>query len=114
MKQIIREEFQEFIGNAFSDPRPNRYNQHGGQPFQARGSHPRFGDPVCYNCGKRRPSHFFFVQSQILESLVMEMLDKILINREVEVVLIGILNRETEYCPCLVAKWSQMGASKIV
>lgn len=33
MKQIIREEFQEFIGSAFSDPRPNRYNQHGGQPF---------------------------------------------------------------------------------
>ena len=79
--------------------------------FQSRASSPRFGDPVCYNCGKRRHTHYFFLQSQILESLIMEMVDKILINRD-GVVLIGSLNRETEYCPCLVAKWSGWGLKK--
>jgi len=49
----------------------------------------------------------FVVRDRIPGYLVVEVEDKTLITKEVkvaEVVLIGNLSRETEECPCLVAK----------
>jgi len=46
----------------------------------------------------------FVVRDQIPGYLVVEVEDKTLITKEVKVVLTGNLSRETEECPCLVAK----------
>ena len=51
MKQIVRDEFRELMGTAST--RPNSFNQRYKQPFQSRGLRSRFGDAICYNCGKK-------------------------------------------------------------
>ena len=57
MKQIIRDEFRELMGSASS--RPSDYNQRSNQSFQSRGFWSRFGDAVCYNCGRKGYTYYF-------------------------------------------------------
>ena len=57
MKQIIRDEFRELMGSASS--RPSGYNQRSNQSFQSRGFRSRFGDAVCYNCGRKGHTYYF-------------------------------------------------------
>ena len=61
MKQIIREVFQELM--AGSAPKPNacsqRPNYRGNQNFQSRGFRSRFGDAICYNCGRKGHTYYF-------------------------------------------------------
>ena len=57
MKEIIRDEFRELMGSASS--RPSGYNQRSNQSFQSRGFRSRFGDAVCYNCGRKGHTYYF-------------------------------------------------------
>ena len=57
MKQIVREEFRELMGSAST--RPNSFNQRYKQPFQSRGLRSRFGDAICYNCGKKGHTYYY-------------------------------------------------------
>ena len=58
IKQIIREEFRELMGNSSS--RPNRYNQrNNSQSFQQRSFRSRFGDAICNYCGKKGHTYYF-------------------------------------------------------
>ena len=57
MKQIVRDEFRELMGTAST--RPNSFNQRYKQPFQSRGLRSRFGDAICYNCGKKGHTYYY-------------------------------------------------------
>ncbi|PFX13076.1 hypothetical protein AWC38_SpisGene22872 [Stylophora pistillata] len=58
MQQIIRDEFREFMGSNINT-RPSGYNQRSNQNFQLRSSRSRFGDAVCYNCGRKGHTYYF-------------------------------------------------------
>ena len=57
MKQIVRDEFGDLMGTAST--RPNSFNQLYKQPSQSRGLHSRFGDTICYNCGKKGHIYYY-------------------------------------------------------
>ena len=57
MKQIVRDEFRDLMGTAST--RPNSFNQRYKQPFQSRGLRSRFGDAICYNCGKKGHTYYY-------------------------------------------------------
>ena len=103
MKQIIRDEFREFMGSASS--RPSGYNQRSNQSFQSRGFRSRFGDAVCYNCGRKGHTYYFCRSKPDPRNCRRGGVDKIFIEIEVKMLLIGNLSsRETEVRPCLVTK----------
>ena len=98
----------ELMGSASS--RPSSYNQSSNQSFQSRGFRSRFGDAVCYNCGRKGILIIFAALNLILEILVVEAVDKFFARIEVKMLLIGNLSsRETEVRPCLVIKWTRDG-----
>ena len=54
-KKIIREEFQELMGNSAPRSRPS---QRFGQRFPTRSFRNRSGNPVCFNCGKQGHTYY--------------------------------------------------------
>ena len=55
---MIRDEFRELMGST-SNIRPSGYNQRSNQTFQLRSFRSRFGDAVCYNCGRKGHTYYF-------------------------------------------------------
>ena len=107
MKQIIREEFQQLMGSATpkSADFNQRSNQRNNQNFHSRGFRSRFGDAVCYNCG-RKGHTYYFCRSKPEPRLPRRGVPGSRQNviKGIKVALSGNLIRETEERPCLVAK----------
>ena len=96
MKQIIRDEFRELMGSASS--RPSGYNQRSNQS-------PVLAMLFAIIVVEKGILITFAAQHLILEILVVAAVDKIFIEIEVKMLLIGNLSsRETEVRPCLVTK----------
>ena len=96
------------MGSASS--RPSSYNQSSNQSFQSRGFRSRFGDAVCYICGRKGHTYYFCRSKPDPRNCRRGGVDKIFIEIEVKMLLIGNLSsRETEVRPCLVIKWARDG-----
>ena len=102
MKQIVRDEFRDLMVTAST--RPNSFNQRYKQPFQSRGLRSRFGDAICYNCGKK--GHIIIVvRGLTLEFLAVWVIGRVIFSLKVKEVLVdNLISRETKTRPCLVAK----------
>ena len=57
IRQIIRSEFQQLMGN--TAPNTNKFRQRRNYDFPARGFRTRSGDAVCYNCGKKGHTYYY-------------------------------------------------------
>ena len=85
--------------------RPNSFNQRYKQPFQSRGLRSRFGDAICYNCGKKGHTYYYCRSRPDPRVPRRVVIDRVIFSLKVKEVLVGnLISWETKTRPCLVAK----------